>query len=341
MQLAQSKSAQEAYGLVQELQNYLVTHLEGLPSAQRFQKIEWLRAQGKFGGGARYIAPEGGPFNRASVNISQVQYEADPERKLGSATAISTIVHPSNPHAPSMHMHISWTEMKSGQGYWRIMADLNPSLPYDTDTAEFLETFARSVPQDLYSYGKEQGNRYFFIPALGRHRGVAHFYLEEYTTSHPREDFELARRFGRNIVETYTKIVKNRLEKNTVYSSQESRFQLEYHTLYFLQVLTLDRGTTSGLLVHNENDTGILGSLPSHVDKVLLKSWVEKLPEIQQPLLQGITDILSDPGPCLVDDDRKVKIAEFSREFYKKYPEAQDFLAKGDRIPPTQQNHST
>jgi len=35
---------------------------------------------------------------------------------------------------------------------------------------------------------------------------------------------------------------------------------------------TADRGTTSGLLVHDENDVGILGSLPSHVDKKLLES---------------------------------------------------------------------
>ena len=36
-----------------------------------------------------------------------------------------------NPYAPSIHMHISWTELKSGKGTWRIMADLNPSIASD------------------------------------------------------------------------------------------------------------------------------------------------------------------------------------------------------------------
>ena len=41
--------------------------------------------------------------------------------------------------------------------------------------------------------------------------------------------------------------------------------QLAYHTRYFYQVLLLDRGTTAGLLVHDDNDVGTLGSLPGQV----------------------------------------------------------------------------
>ena len=35
-------------------------------------------------------------------------------------------------------------------------------------------------------------------------------------------------------------------------------------------VLILNRCTTSGLLVHDQNDVGIIGSLPSHVNRLLL-----------------------------------------------------------------------
>ena len=41
---------------------------------------------------------------------------------------------------------------------------------------------------------------------------------------------------------------------------------------YLFQVLTLDRGTTSGLLIHNQNDVGIMGSLSLYINKVLLSS---------------------------------------------------------------------
>lgn len=343
LQLAESPSAREAYALVQELQALLVKQLESIPSPHGvapFVSVPWLRAQGIFGGGARFVATDEIIFDRASVNISQVQYEKDPQRKLASASALSTIVHPRHPLSPSMHMHISWTEMKDGTGYWRIMGDLNPSHPDSADRDQFEAALQAAVGEELFAYGKGQGERYFYIPALERYRGIAHFYLEEYKSENQGADLELARRFGRALIFTYKDILSRRMGGTHSPPTEEQRKQqLAYHSLYFLQVLTLDRGTTSGLLVHNENDTGILGSLPSHVDKVLLGSWVAKLPKVQQALLQGLLGLLPGEAVSLVDDTAKVNIAEFCRQFYREHPEAQDVLARGDRIPPTQQNH--
>jgi coproporphyrinogen III oxidase len=342
LQLAKSKSAKEAYALVNELQAYLVAKLDALPPAvatSRFRPIEWLRAKGSFGGGARLTATDELIFNRASVNVSQVQYESDPSKTLGSATAISTIVHPRNPLAPSMHMHISWTELKSGRGYWRMMGDLNPSIPSASDKQAFESAFLGAVGADLYAYGSEQGARYFYIPALGRHRGVAHFYLEEFQSGDAPSDLKLAKRFGLKVIDTYGSMVDRILRANAEVTASDVRQQLEYHSIYFLQVLTLDRGTTSGLLVHDENDVGILGSLPSHVDKALLTSYVQRLPPVQQLLLQSLIDVLPDGVTSLVDDEVKVNLAKATRLFYQKHPEAQELLARADRLPPTQQNH--
>jgi coproporphyrinogen III oxidase len=341
LKLASTKTAQKAYGLVQDLQNKLVQRLDALlPHAgrTRFVPVEWLRAQGEFGGGLRYMAMDEALFNRASVNISQVQYESDPAKKLGSATAISTIVHPRNPYAPSMHMHISWTEMKSGHGYWRIMGDLNPSIPNAADTAAF-EQMLQTATGPLFTEGKAQGENYFYIPALGRHRGVAHYYLEDYSSDNADADYALARNFGDRLIETYGAIVDGALKNQASVSEAARRQQLEYHSLYFLQVLTLDRGTTSGLLVHNENDTGILGSLPSHVDRQLLESWIPRHPPLQQKLLTALIAALPDGSPSVVDDAVKVKLAEVSRKFYQQHPEAQDLLARGHVVPPTVDNH--
>lgn len=339
---AKSPSATRAFTLVQDLQSRLVEALESVREKRQihgFQSIDWLRAQGSFGGGNRFVALDENYFDRSSVNISQVQYEADPSKKLGSATALSTIIHPRNPFAPSMHMHISWTEMKSGEGYWRIMADLNPSIPSDADKKSFEAALAKAAGT-LYGAGKEQGERYFFIPALNRHRGVAHFYLEEFKSDNPKADEALAKHFGETIIEAYTTIVKAALAKHQVVTAHDLHLQRAYHSLYFLQVLTLDRGTTSGLLVHDENDTGILGSLPSTVDKALLQSWIAKLPSLQADLLSRILGTLKEgENAAVVDDVAKLKIAKVTREFYKDHPEALELLARGDRIPPTQDNH--
>jgi coproporphyrinogen III oxidase len=341
LQLATSKTAQDAYGLVRDLQQKLVKRLDRLPppvTTSRFQPVTWMRAKGAFGGGERFVAMDEALFNRASVNISQVQYEKDPQRKLNSASALSTIVHPRHPFAPSMHMHISWTEMKSGHGYWRIMGDLNPSIPREADTAAF-QQMLRQASGAHYQTGKEQGEHYFYIPALGRHRGVAHFYLEEFNSGNRDSDFSLAQNFGEKLIASYGDLVEAALNRQEKVTDAEKRQQLDYHTLYFLQVLTLDRGTTSGLLVHDENDTGILGSLPSHVDRALLESWIPKHHALQQRLLTDIIAVLPQANPSLVDDAVKVKIAEVARRFYQNYPEAQELLAKGNTVPPTVANH--
>jgi coproporphyrinogen III oxidase len=339
---AKSPAASRAFALVQDLQSRLVEALESVRDSRQvhgFQSIDWLRAQGNFGGGNRYVALDENYFDRSSVNISQVQYESDSSKKLGSATALSTIIHPRNPFAPSMHMHISWTEMKSGDGYWRIMADLNPSIPSDADRMTFEAALERAAGH-LFAKGKEQGERYFYIPALNRHRGVAHFYLEEFKSEDSQADEALAKHFGETMIEAYTGIIKAALAKHQVVTADDLQLQRAYHSLYFLQVLTLDRGTTSGLLVHDENDTGILGSLPSTVDKQLLASWIPKLPKLQGDLLERILGVLTEGDTAaVIDDVAKIKIAKVTRDFYKAHPEALDLLARGDSIPPTQDNH--
>jgi coproporphyrinogen III oxidase len=337
---ASSKNAQNAYGIVKNLQHSLVTTMDRLPpstSKSRFVPASWLRNQGQFGGGTRYMAEDPNLFNRASVNISQVQYEGDPSRALASASAISTIIHPMHPLAPSLHMHISWTEMKKGQGYWRVMADLNPSHENPEHRTFFLETL-REATGDLFQNGVDQGDQYFYIPALKRHRGIAHFYLEQLSRD-TLKDPVFAQNFGIKIISCYGQILQELLQNPPPITQSQQKTQLAYHSLYFLQVLTLDRGTTSGLLIHDENDVGILGSLPAQVDKKLLASWVILLPELQQKLLQGILEQLPHQDTCTIDDPIKKEIAIVMRRFYGQFPEAQDLLARGQILPPTVANH--
>jgi len=330
-------------GMILSLQTLFVKGLERVSDDVQFKKTSWLRDEGQHGGGSRYSTGDNDYFDRASVNVSQVHYDDLPEKKLASATALSTIIHPRNPRAPSMHMHISWTEMKGegsepGRGYWRMMADLNPSIENADDTEAFIECL-RNVAPNQYDEASAQGARYFYIPALERHRGVAHFYLENYSSDDPRTDKDLAKAMGEAVIDCYLNILCQRMTGNDEVSGSDSAFQLAYHTLYFFQVLTLDRGTTSGLLVHNQNDVGIMGSLPSHVDKTLLASWRERLPEPQGLLLDRILEALPGGETSLVDMDVKIAVARAVREHYQMYPEALQLQASGYVIPPTVENH--
>jgi len=338
---AEAKSAKE---LVESLQRYFVEKLNYISntfgSAREFEAIEWLRDEGRHGGGVRFEARDETVYNRASVNISQVHYDDDQSKKLSSATAISCIIHPKNPHAPSMHMHFSWTQMRGGKGYWRLMADLNPSL---LSSSEYKKTFDNMLEttagKNYIKEGKAQGDRYFNIPVLGRTRGVSHFYQEGFNTGDFEADRAYVKQFAKKVVDAYIEIVVQALESYTAYTKEEQQEQIDYHTLYLFQVLTLDRGTTSGLLVHNQNDVGIMGSIPSHINRELLASWVAKMPKPQDELLIAILDALPQENPTLVDTETKVKLAKAVREHYKKYPQAIDMQASGEIIPPTVDNH--
>jgi coproporphyrinogen III oxidase len=334
---ASSKQAAQALALVESLQSRFVQSLEKLGN-QPFLSSEWLRDEGQHGGGRRFGIEDSELLGRASVNVSQVHYDDDPDRKLGSATAISTIVHPSHPQAPSVHIHISWTEMKSGAGYWRIMADLNPSLPNPAQAERFYEALKRAG-KGAFAEAEEQGGRYFYIPALGRHRGVVHFYLENYGTGDFSADQTYAREVGEAAIDTYVQLLEDATQHVLPATDEERAAQLAYHTLYFFQVLTLDRGTTTGLLVHSQNDVGILGSLPPRIDKNLLASWRSRMEEPQDHLLDVLLTALPNTGICIINEATKQKLADAVRTHYRSHPEALDLQASGNSTPPTIDNH--
>ncbi|MBO85495.1 MAG: coproporphyrinogen III oxidase, partial [Deltaproteobacteria bacterium] len=99
------------------------------------------------------------------------------------------------------------------------------------------------------------------------------------------------------------------------------------------------RGTTSGLLVHGDNDVGILGSLPSTVDRAVLEGWLEVQPAPQEQLLRALIDTLP-PGPTpTVDVATKRKLAQVVRDHYAEHPHALALQARGNTIPPTVANH--
>jgi coproporphyrinogen III oxidase len=341
---AKSVEAQATKALVENLQHYFVLKLnevaDNFGEGKKFEAVEWLRDNGLHGGGTRYEGRDYKIFDRASVNISQVHYDDNEEKKLSSATAISCIIHPANPHAPSMHMHFSWTQMKDTQGYWRLMADLNPSLKIDEKYKDIFDLMLQDAADEVYyEEGLAQGERYFNIPVLGRTRGVSHFYLENFH----RGDFQLdilhVKQFAQKVVDAYMKILSLSLEAHPNYTNNEKLEQIDYHTLYLFQVLTLDRGTTSGLLVHNQNDVGIMGSIPSHVNRHLLKKWIDKMPKPQHKLLENIVHALPEQNPTPVDVETKKKLANVVRNHYETYPEALKMQASGEIIPPTVENH--
>lgn len=329
---ATSENAINALNMLSSAQDYFVKQLSQLCQPQHsehasFTAQEWLRDNGAHGGGIRFEAPQNSLFNRGSVNVSQIQYEDRPDKAFISATALSTIIHPINPLVPSIHIHVSWTELRSGKNYWRLMADLNPAISCEEDTANFDNTL-KTLGGQYYDQAKQAGDDYFYIPALKAHRGVSHFYLEGFNPE-GIEGNAFAKQFVTGVIDSYIAIFSNKLTaaKNRLtadITQQQKQTQLDYHTLYFYQVLTLDKGTTAGLLIHNQNDVGTLGSLPRFVNRHLLSQWIEKTPAPRDQLVNALVLALADNNGISevtteVTTEVKINIVQVMREHYKSH----------------------
>jgi len=338
---SESERRSRALALVEGLQARHVRRLEAFSRAAghpvAFTPVSWDRDGGRHGGGTRFQAA-GGAFDRASVNVSCVHYDDQPDKALASATALSAIVHPAHPRAASSHLHISWTARKDGHAYWRVMADLNPSIPDADQTAAFRSALAAAAGS-RWGAGRDDGDRYFAIPALERHRGVCHFYLEGLDSGDFEADLAQGEAIEKAVIDTYGDLITASVEGAGDPTPEERAAQLAYHTVYLFQVLTLDRGTTSGLLVHGDNDVGILGSLPSRVDRDLLASWRSRVPPVQAPLLDGLVAALEAGATSPVDEPAKRRLADAVRAHYHAHPEALALQARGTVLPPTVANH--
>src|SRR5258707_5363416 len=105
-----------------DLQNRLVAELERV-EGRSFRRDQWQRSEG--GGGESRIIEGGDVFERGGVNFSRVQGErlptaasaARPELagRAFEAMGVSLVLHPRNPYAPTVHMHVRFlTATKAG-----------------------------------------------------------------------------------------------------------------------------------------------------------------------------------------------------------------------------------
>ena len=99
--------------------------------------------------------------------------------------------------------------------------------------------------------------------------------------------------------------------------------------------------------MHDQNDLGIMGSLPARVDPELLASWQSKVEppqdelvrELVRELVGQLVKALPDASPAVVSDEVKLKLVRAVREHYQKNPEALAMQASGNVIVPTVDNH--
>ena len=302
---------------VVNLQDKIVTALEQLdPSAPKFNRDSWTREEGGKGISCAFAVPNpkrledtNTVLEKAGVNVSIVHGSLPPaavkQMRVDHATlpsdpdaqgalpffvaGVSLIIHPRNPHAPTVHANYRYFEVYDPKNPSEVIAwwfgggcDLTPSYLYNEDAIHFHETLKNAcdkhAPGVLYRPFKKWCDEYFYIPHRKEARGIGGIFFDDLnsadhhrlptdkdssSSSRPRsreEVFGFVKSCGDCFLPSYLPILKKRAK--TQFTEQQRRWQLLRRGRYVEFNLVYDRGTKFGLNTPGARVESILMSLP-------------------------------------------------------------------------------
>ena len=275
------KQRSEASRYFLSLQDRICTELAQIDGQLDFREDSWQRPGG--GGGRSRVLADGGVFEKAGVNFSEVFGQMSPDfaKQLPgegldfTACGISLVLHPRNPKVPTVHANFRYLT-KGDQSWFGGGADLTPYYPYREDVIHFHKTWKTTcerhpAPVD-YPKFKNWCDDYFFLTHRQEPRGVGGIFFD-----YLEGDFDALFRFVRDcgdaFLDAYGPIVRRR--KDEPYTEAERRFQEFRRGRYVEFNLIYDRGTIFGLKTGGRIES-ILMSLP--------------------PLVRWLYDFKPDPG---------------------------------------------
>nr|WP_042295379.1 oxygen-dependent coproporphyrinogen oxidase [Nonlabens ulvanivorans] len=268
------------YNFIKELQETITSRLEEIDNKASFKEDQWHREEG--GGGFTRVIENGSVFEKGGVNISEVHgplpLAMQSYFKVGDvdfyATGLSLVIHPVNPHVPTVHANFRYFEMYDKQGtvvdsWFGGGLDLTPPYYlYDEDATHFhqiCKTVCERHEVADYALFKEKCDAYFHNSHRGEGRGIGGLFYDycKASESHSMEDWlDFQKDMASHFLDAYTPIAEKR--KNKSYTKEQRDWQEIRRGRYVEFNLVHDKGTLFGLKTNGRIES-ILMSLPPHV----------------------------------------------------------------------------
>jgi coproporphyrinogen III oxidase len=267
---------------IYRLQDKICKGLEEIDGKAVFTEDEWLRAEGKGGGGLTMVIQNGNVFEKGGVNTSVVYGHVTEKMRnqLGIdsakwfAAGLSLVIHPLNPFVPTVHCNYRMFELYNEEDllvdrWFGGGTDLTPYYLFGEDAMHFHREYKNvcdSFDPSFYPKFKKDCDDYF----VNRHRdnerrGIGGIF---YDHQRPDEvhDLDFWMKFGRAcgdaFVPAYLPIVEKR--KDIAYTDKHKHWQEIRRGRYVEFNLVHDRGTLFGLKTNGRTES-ILMSLPPTV----------------------------------------------------------------------------
>ena len=188
------------------------------------------------------------------------------------AAAISLIVHPRNPYAPTTHANLRFFLVdgedgappgeEAGAWYFGGGFDLTPYYGFDEDAVHWHEQARDACApfgDGLYERLKNWCDEYFYLGHRKEHRGIGGVFFDDWTEGGFEQAFALTRSIGDHFLPAYIPILARR--KEMAWGERERDFQLYRRGRYAEFNLAIDRGTKYGLQSGRRIES-VLASLP-------------------------------------------------------------------------------
>lgn len=271
MPSATSPAAVKAYLL--DLQDRIVAALETV-DGKPFGRDSWERPEG--GGGVSRIIEEGNVFERGGVGFSHVTGINLPPSAAANrpeiagrsweAMGVSLVLHPRNPHAPTVHMNVRFfTATAEGEApIWWFGGgmDLTPYYGVEEDARHFHQVCRDALTpfgDELHPRFKTWCDSYFYLKHRKEPRGIGGIFFDDFNALGFEQSFAMMQSVGDGFIPAYVPIIERR--KDAAYGERERDFQAYRRGRYVEFNLVFDRGTLFGLQSGGRTES-ILMSMP-------------------------------------------------------------------------------
>ncbi|KAM7262889.1 hypothetical protein ACFE04_000572 [Oxalis oulophora] len=249
----------------------------------KFKEDVWSRPGG--GGGISRVLQDGAVWEKAGVNVSVVYGVMPPEayraakgastdQKPGPvpffAAGVSSVLHPKNPFAPTLHFNYRYFETDAPkdtpgaprQWWFGGGTDFTPAYIFEEDVKHFHSVQKQACDKfdpTFYPKFKKWCDDYFYIKHRDERRGLGGIFFDDLNDYDQEMLLSFSTECANSVIPAYIPIIEKR--KDTPFNDSHKAWQQLRRGRYVEFNLVYDRGTTFGLKTGGRIES-ILVSLP-------------------------------------------------------------------------------